>query len=153
MQIEMFNETIELEKALQEGEECYHCSGCNKTLPARKFQRYALKILRALHDPDTKSTSVSRGSGNATRCRKCVNAASKSRLIASQEAGPRPTEALPCECCGVMTEPKDIRMDHCHDTHRFRGWLCNTCNTGIGSMGDSIEGLERAINYLKKHYG
>ena len=36
-------------------------------------------------------------------------------------------------------------IDHDHDTGEFRGWLCNNCNTGLGAMGDTIEGLERAI--------
>ena len=40
-------------------------------------------------------------------------------------------------------------IDHDHDTGEFRGWLCNNCNTGLGAMGDTIEGLERAIKYLK----
>jgi hypothetical protein len=30
-----------------------------------------------------------------------------------------------------------------------RGVLCNGCNTGLGSLGDNVEGLEKAIAYLK----
>ncbi|MBG88427.1 MAG: hypothetical protein CMO80_16210, partial [Verrucomicrobiales bacterium] len=32
----------------------------------------------------------------------------------------------------------------------FRGWLCHKCNRGIGAFSDSVEGLQRAINYLRK---
>ena len=30
-----------------------------------------------------------------------------------------------------------------------RGWLCNNCNTGLGAMGDNIEGLKKAMRYLE----
>jgi hypothetical protein len=29
-----------------------------------------------------------------------------------------------------------------------RGLLCSACNTGIGLLGDNVEGLQRAMNYL-----
>ena len=40
-------------------------------------------------------------------------------------------------------------LDHCHETLKFRGWLCNSCNIGLGKLKDSIEMLERGIKYLK----
>lgn len=46
------------------------------------------------------------------------------------------------------TEGKRIHVDHCHKTGRIRGILCSSCNTGIGKLGDSIEGLQLAIDYL-----
>jgi hypothetical protein len=45
-----------------------------------------------------------------------------------------------------------LNLDHCHDTKMFRGWLCRSCNTGIGSLGDDIGGLEKALVYLRNHY-
>ena len=29
-------------------------------------------------------------------------------------------------------------------------WCCKKCNVGIGHLGDQIEGIERALHYLKK---
>ena len=43
-----------------------------------------------------------------------------------------------------------MHLDHCHITGKFRGWLCGKCNMGIGALGDSIQGLQRAIEYLKR---
>ena len=40
-------------------------------------------------------------------------------------------------------------IDHCHDTGKIRGVLCNHCNTGMGLLGDNIEGIEKALKYLK----
>jgi len=52
-----------------------------------------------------------------------------------------------CECCGE--KPIKWCLDHDHSTHEFRGWICERCNTGLGKLGDNIEGLTKALNYLK----
>lgn len=41
-------------------------------------------------------------------------------------------------------------MDHDHDTETFRGWICEKCNIGIGKLGDTLEGLTKAVEYLKR---
>ena len=58
-----------------------------------------------------------------------------------------------CDCCGwhVSEVKRDFHLDHCYKTGRFRGWLCPQCNRGIGNLGESVEGLEKAISYLRKH--
>ena len=65
---------------------------------------------------------------------------------------PRPTRLMPdcCECCDKPRGERVLNLDHCHDTGIFRGWLCMNCNTGIGKLDDSISGLVRAIEYLKR---
>lgn len=64
---------------------------------------------------------------------------------------PPPTKPRPdfCECCGQPPSKKGLHNDHDHESGKFRGWLCSNCNTGIGKLGDSIAGLERAIAYLR----
>jgi hypothetical protein len=39
-------------------------------------------------------------------------------------------------------------VDHCHESGKVRGLLCNNCNRGVGLLQDSVEILENAINYL-----
>ena len=48
-------------------------------------------------------------------------------------------------------KPKQLAVDHDHKTGKVRGLLCQKCNTGIGNLKDSIELLDRAIQYLKKY--
>ena len=59
-----------------------------------------------------------------------------------------PPLGTPCECCGQTKEM--LHWDHCHDSKEHRGWLCNNCNTGIGKLGEDIEGVLKALDYLAK---
>lgn len=45
---------------------------------------------------------------------------------------------------------KSLSIDHCHVTGEIRGLLCSKCNTGIGLLGDNVEGLQAALDYLIK---
>ncbi len=38
----------------------------------------------------------------------------------------------------------------CWKTGAIRGLLCHACNTGLGSLGDTIDAVERALNYLRQ---
>jgi len=40
--------------------------------------------------------------------------------------------------------------DHDHETGKFRGFLCRQHNTGLGKLGDNLEGLTAAVQYLTK---
>lgn len=42
-----------------------------------------------------------------------------------------------------------LAVDHNHNTGEVRGLLCRTCNAAIGALGDNVEGLQRAIEYLE----
>ena len=55
-----------------------------------------------------------------------------------------------CAICGKhqidLTQP--LFVDHDHKTGKVRGLLCITCNTALGTFGDSVEGLQKVIDYL-----
>lgn len=52
--------------------------------------------------------------------------------------------------CAICGSREDICVDHCHETGQVRGILCRKHNAGIGALGDSVEGLQRALEYLMK---
>jgi len=63
--------------------------------------------------------------------------------------------------CAVCRQPEpdahgrtgtqfSLSVDHCHDTGRVRGLLCQKCNRAIGLLGDNVELLRAAIRYLEK---
>lgn len=64
-----------------------------------------------------------------------------------------------CACCekpldqGWTREhkPNKLVVDHDHVTGKVRGLLCTMCNKGLGLLGDNVEGLEKALKYLKTH--
>lgn len=55
-----------------------------------------------------------------------------------------------CAICAKPIEALRRRMniDHCHETNMVRGVLCSGCNTGLGHLGDNLDGLLRAVAYL-----
>ena len=69
--------------------------------------------------------------------------------ITPEQYAERMATSSVCECCG---NKENLCYDHCHDTMAFRGVLCRSCNRSIGQLGDTLEGVERALNYLRKHY-
>lgn len=43
-----------------------------------------------------------------------------------------------------------VVLDHNHSTGNVRGWLCESCNTGIGRFDDKIDIIQNAIDWLKR---
>ena len=52
-----------------------------------------------------------------------------------------------CEVCGRSDV---IVFDHCHQTNKFRGWICKKCNGVLGYVDDNVEILKKLIAYLEK---
>ncbi len=106
------------------------CKECHKILPIMAF-----------------TTAYSRGDG-AWRlkkiCRECNTVNEKEKRDARKNAPPKPER---CACCHKKT--KKLQVDHIHGSTTFRGWLCTDCNTGIGSLGDNLEGVLQAAVYLE----
>ena len=84
------------------------------------------------------------------RCKECCISLEKEKIALKKRH--RYPESNVCDCCGIICTEKLV-FDHCHDKLKWRGWLCRSCNVGIGMLGDNISGLKRAIKYLKKEEG
>lgn len=58
-----------------------------------------------------------------------------------------------CACCGIGAEfqKRRLAVDHNHTTGKIRELLCTKCNTIIANADESIEVLQLAIEYIKKH--
>ena len=46
---------------------------------------------------------------------------------------------------------QSLSVDHCHETGKIRGLLCNSCNRALGKFKDSIGHLLAAASYLEEH--
>lgn len=79
-----------------------------------------------------------------SRCKECLKKEKKILSELKKTAPPKPTH---CECCKKPVEKK-MCLDHYHDSCQFRGWVCTPCNVGIGLLGDNLNGVINAVNYL-----
>ena len=98
-----------------------------------------------------------------TYCDPCAKATSKELAEIKKvllKDHPRPEYGESCDLCGkpVYKHKREIpegvdgrwgwQCDHDHESKEFRGWLCKSCNTGLGGIGDTIESVENALRYL-----
>lgn len=54
-----------------------------------------------------------------------------------------------CDVCGSSN---NIAIDHDHYTGMMRGYLCISCNTGLGKIGDTLESARNIVAYLERAY-
>ena len=83
-------------------------------------------------------------------CRSCDSKASKAKAQLHKTAPPNPQNCMLCGKPEKIGRKGGLVLDHDHHTLKFRGWICDGCNKGLGFLGDNIEGLEKAILYLKE---
>ena len=80
-------------------------------------------------------------------CRPCKRA-QMATIRQLRKLHTRPPVGASCECCSRVA---NLQLDHEHGEGRaFRGWLCKSCNVGIGHLGDSAEGVAQAVAYLSR---
>jgi hypothetical protein len=90
-------------------------------------------------------------------CNTCYKEISSGKTIAkkiAKEMGISYTapEGTTCAICDLPPTPSNcLVFDHCHEKNIFRGYCCNSCNRGMGVLGDNIDGLLKALNYLLKN--
>ena len=77
-------------------------------------------------------------------CRECHTILQEEQREARKNASPKSND---CDNCHRNLK---LSIDHIHGTFTSRGWLCKDCNTGIGALGDTLEGLLRAAIFLEK---
>ncbi len=57
--------------------------------------------------------------------------------------------------CAICKKPppskRRLDVDHDHADGHVRQLLCNECNKGLGCFKDSLEFLDAALRYLRKH--
>ena len=57
-----------------------------------------------------------------------------------------------CFICGVpeMECNERLSMDHDHETGKFRGWLCASCNKAAGFLKDSPDLMRKLAEYIEQ---
>ena len=118
-------------KIVGKEDDIQECKECHRSLPLTAF---------------TTHTPRSDGAYYLQKiCRECHTIVKKEHRDASKKAPLKPDN---CDNCH---ENKKLEIDHTHGTTNVRGWLCTKCNSGIGSLGDDLEGVLRAVTYLENY--
>jgi len=56
-----------------------------------------------------------------------------------------------CSKCDICKKTeKSLHVDHDHETGLVRGFLCGSCNRGIGLLQDSVQICLEAAKYLER---
>lgn len=118
------------------------CNVCHKYLPTEQFARNQNGINNRI---------IRRPSCNS--CRDVIDGVDMSSQDKRTWNAIKPNMQIwECPICHKRTIPgltSKIVLDHDHNTGKVRGWICDSCNTGIGRFKDDINLLESAINYLE----
>lgn len=61
-----------------------------------------------------------------------------------------------CLICQKEPDSKNTKsgvlaVDHCHNSEKVRGLLCDLCNKALGLLADDTNRLSRAIKYLEEN--
>ena len=64
----------------------------------------------------------------------------------------KPFECPICKKRTIAGVTSKVVLEHDHRTGKPGGWICDSCNTGLGRFKDDAELLKSAIEFLKKNY-
>ena len=116
------------------------CNICHKLLNTTEFARNQNNINRPVRRP------------SCQECRKTLEGLSPTTKEKRKWLRTKPhNEPFECPICGktIAGVTSKLVLDHNHSTGEARGWICDSCNTGIGRFKDDIGLIKKAIEYLE----
>ena len=117
------------------------CNVCHKLINTSNF---------AKNQNAKDNRSVRRPS--CQKCRKKLEGVNMSRTEKNKWLKIKPhNEPFECPICSKRTiagVTSKVVLEHDHSSGKIRGWVCDSCNTGIGRFKDSKDLLERAIKFI-----
>ncbi len=65
----------------------------------------------------------------------------------------KPSRPIPerCEVCGNLPRRETLNYEHSHQTGKFRGWVCETCNSTLGHAKDNPQRLRALADYVERN--
>lgn len=118
------------------------CNICHKLLDTTLFARNQNNVNRPVRRP------------SCQECRRTLEGKSPASADKRQWLKTKPYfEPFECPICGKHTIAGvtcSVDLDHDHRTGKIRGWICDSCNTGIGRFKDDTGLIKRAIKYVEK---
>ena len=118
-------------KIVGKAEDMQKCKTCHRIFPSTAFTTHTPRVDGAYFLQKI--------------CRECHTVINKEQRDVKKKAPPKPDR---CDRCHKKEEK--LQVDHIHGSTTFRGWLCRNCNSGMGALGDNLEGVLQAAIYLEK---
>lgn len=117
------------------------CNVCHCWKPVDHFQKNQNNLHGAVRRPS---------------CRKCrtdidKRAPKTKQAKEMEKLKPKTGQAFVCPICrkrSIVGVTAKIVADHDHHTGNIRGWLCDSCNTGLGRFKNGENYLMNAYNYI-----
>lgn len=116
------------------------CNICHKILPTQDF---------ALNQTGVGNRAIRRPS--CSKCREGIDGKAMIGRKSWDDSKPFLID-FKCPICQKTTIAgltSKVVLNHDHKTGQITGWICDSCNTGLGRFKDSPEVLAQAIKYLK----
>ena len=121
---------------------CNICHKLKKTTDFAKNQN--AKNNRSVRRPSCKVCRVKMEGKNVSR---------EDRIKwAEEKPSNEPFECPVCKKRTITGVTSKVVLEHNHITGKVGGWICDSCNTGLGRFKDDAELLKSAIEFLKKNY-
>lgn len=120
------------------------CNICHKLINTAEFAKNQnAKNNRSVRRPSCK------------KCRKQLEGVDAKRTVKNKWLKNKPmNEAFKCPIClkrtiaGITSK---VVLEHNHRSGKVRGWVCDSCNTGIGRFKDDTKILKRAIKFIEQN--
>ena len=138
MQLDLFKSKTQVSNL--KNAEVKKCSCCKELLPFSAFGKNKSKSL-----------------GLACTCKKCLKESGD--ILKTLHRVHKIPEDHECPIClkkqdalytGSKRSEQPFRLDHDKVSGAFRGFLCDSCNTGLGKFGDNVNTIKRAYEYLNE---
>lgn len=118
------------------------CNICHKLISTAEF---------AKNQNAKNNRSVRRPS--CQKCRKDLEGVNVSREEKIKWSKSKPVnEPFECPICSKRTIAgitSKVVLEHDHHSGKVRGWVCDSCNTGIGRFKDDKKLLKKAIQFIE----
>ena len=114
------------------------CKTCNQTKPETDFYKH-----------------VKHGEGTRANCKACSRSKKLEKLYGITQEGYNELfikQNGRCAICGTTDTGRHnyFDVDHCHETGKVRGLLCNRCNRALGRF-EAI-GIDKLQHYLNDSF-
>jgi hypothetical protein len=121
------------------------CNICHKLLSTKKFAKNQnAKNNRSVRRPSCKDCRIKmEGIG--------VSRADRIKWL-KEKPNNEPFECPVCKKRTIAGVTSKVVLEHDHRTGKPGGWICDSCNTGLGRFKDDVKLLKSAIEFLKKNY-